>query len=854
MASSPPASYPHQGRHLFFTAKAAKPGCRLMRVFCAFAAFAGAALAARLFLTAQNPAGLLPALTSLTERPGFFALIGCAALPAALAAGALVLWRRAIIQAGTIRVLQCHIADYQRHAAQPAPDKAANSGAAGSGDSGYDLRPALDKLPFPLWLRDQDGALCFANQACQKLAAGQNSAETGEQAGARPAAPDIEALFSPALRQALAEARQHKRDYSGQSNIILQGNRHIFACHSFYEAESRNFITIAEDVTEKRHWQEENKRIQQGYAETFDRLSTSVAIFDPAQKLEFFNSAFAALWPLETAFLESRPSHALLLDRLREKGILNERPDWRQWKEELFEAYRALSPQHYIWNLPDGRTLRVVANPHPQGGVTWLFDDLTEKLTLQARYNTLIRMQGEVLDNLSEGVAVFGPDGRLRLANPAFSQLWHLPADLAIEGTHIEKIKSFCRQQEARSNFVPRKIVDFSDKDTKSIENPERATGTENQEAGSNFAPGKIAGFSDQETQAQASAKSAAEQQTEEAANSATAAGPGYQAGSRDKPAADAPNNNAADAVWQKLALYVTGFVDKRDFVQGRTETHSAAARRIFDYMLVPLPQGQTMLTFVDVTDSVHIARALHERNSALESADKLRNDFVQHVSYELRTPLTNIMGFTDLLLSPVFGSLDNRQSGYLRNIAGQSVLLFNLVNDILDLATVDAGIMELNIGPVAVAKVMDYAAERVKTGLEEKHITLDRHIAAGLTRFDADEARIRQIFVHLLNNAVTAAPPYSHIRFSAEKYNNYIAFSVADEGPGIPPEHLESIFKRFTSYAYEGRKSGIGLGLSIVKNFVELHQGHVVAESSGRKGTKLICRFPFHNNALEQG
>jgi len=815
MASPLQATGSSQNSPILFTDKIAKAGAcsRLMRLFCAFAAFTGLGLAAKTLLPASGPAGALSAVLAGNNFPAFACFAG---LTAAFAAAATILLQRNKILSGKIKILRQRSEYYQNYMAVSAQNRADNA-AATAGQADYGLPAALDKIIFPLWLRDKEGIIRFANQACQAISQEQIAAKQSGETMTKTeqhALPDIETLFSPALRQALLEARQQNRDYSGKTNIILQGNRHIFACHSLYEAQSQSFLGIAEDITEKLHLQDEAKRIKQGYAETFDRLSTSVAIFDPAQKLEFFNSAFAALWPLENRFLESRPSHNLLLDRLREKGILNERPDWRQWKEDLFEAYRSLNPQHYIWNLPDGRTLRVVANPHPQGGVTWLFDDLTEKLALQARYNTLIRMQGEVLDNLSEGVAVFGSDGRLRLANPAFARLWHLPANLAIEGTHIEKIKSFCRQQEAGS--------------------AERATGTENQEAGS--ADRLACGTTGEQGDAAETAISATKALGQEHA------------------ATNSSENNAANAVWQKLALYVTSFADKRDFVQGRTEANSAdmADRRIFDYMSVPLPQGQTMLTFVDVTDSVNIARALHERNSALESADKLRNDFVQHVSYELRTPLTNIMGFTDLLLSSAFGGLNRRQSDYLQHIAEQSVLLFNLVNDILDLATVDAGIMELNIGAVSVAKVMDYAAERVKAGLEEKHITLDKYIAAGLTRFEADEARLRQIFVNLLNNAVQAAPENSHICFTAEKYKNYIAFSVTDEGPGIPPERLETIFKRFTSYAYEGRKTGIGLGLSIVKSFVELHQGQVLAENGKDKGTRLICRFPFHDNALK--
>jgi PAS domain-containing protein len=136
--------------------------------------------------------------------------------------------------------------------------------------------------------------------------------------------------------------------------------------------------------------------------------------------------------------------NALLLDRLRSEGKIAEQPEWRRWKENLLAAYRSSDPQEDWWHLPDGRTIRVVANPQPNGGVTWVFENLTEKIDLESRYQTAVRVQGETLDNLAEGVAVFGPDGRVRLSNPAFSALWGLEASLAVPGTHISAIRAAC--------------------------------------------------------------------------------------------------------------------------------------------------------------------------------------------------------------------------------------------------------------------------------------------------------------------------------------------------------------------------------------------------------------------------
>ncbi len=189
---------------------------------------------------------------------------------------------------------------------------------------------------------------------------------------------------------------------------------------------------------------EEHERTVRSHADTLDQLTTAVAIFDADEKLRFFNQAFQKLWSLDHAFLASAPDNALLLDRLRSDGKIAEQPEWRRWKENLLAAYRAVESQEHWWHLPDGRTIRVVANPQPKGGVTWVFENLTEKIDLESRYNTAVRVQGETLDNLAEGVAVFGPDGRVRLANPAFSRLWGLDPDFVRPSTHISEIRAVC--------------------------------------------------------------------------------------------------------------------------------------------------------------------------------------------------------------------------------------------------------------------------------------------------------------------------------------------------------------------------------------------------------------------------
>src|SRR6202023_4147278 len=135
------------------------------------------------------------------------------------------------------------------------------------------------------------------------------------------------------------------------------------------------------------------------------------------------------LWAPARPFLDGNPDDSSVLDRLRAPRSVPEQADFRAWKAKLHEAYRAIEPAKDTWYLPDGRALSVVTTPNPEGGVRYVFDDVTERLDLARRYDGLIRVQRETLDNLTEAVAVFGSNGRAQLFNPAFAKMWKLSTE-----------------------------------------------------------------------------------------------------------------------------------------------------------------------------------------------------------------------------------------------------------------------------------------------------------------------------------------------------------------------------------------------------------------------------------------
>ena len=298
----------------------------------------------------------------------------------------------------------------------------------------------------------------------------------------------------------------------------------------------------------------------------------------------------------------------------------------------------------------------------------------------------------------------------------------------------------------------------------------------------------------------------------------------------------------ADEEIWCVLRAAIVGLPDQRIGLERRLARRDGS---VLDCAAAPLPDGATLLTFIDTTASVNVERALTERNQALIDAEKLRNDFVHHVSYELRSPLTNIIGFIQMLDSAAIGPLNAKQREYAGYVMKSSSALLAIINDILDLASIDADAMELSLGEVDIAQTIQAAAEGIQDRLAESVLTLQVAAMDEVGSFIADEKRIRQILFNLLSNAIGFSSPGQTIELFAERRCGEILFTVTDQGSGIPPEIREHVFDRFKTYTAGSRHRGTGLGLSIVQSFVELHGGRIELDSIPGKGTRATCFFP---------
>ena len=296
------------------------------------------------------------------------------------------------------------------------------------------LAGLLDALPVPIWLRDEELELHWANQAFLQAV----GADTLESARARRATldrsePDIAAA-------AMAEGRPRE---TGRYSLVRGVWRSFALTH--VPLDSGEVGGLALDISEAAETEIRLKRQIHNQAHVLDRFKTAIAVFGADRKLEGYNAAFVALWSLPRDWLDRGPTHDALLDRLRETRKLPERRDFQAWKRQRLALHGADDESlEETWPLPNGRTLRVGFRNNPQGGATILYEDVTEKFALESSRKTQIAAQSATLDALNEAVAAFGPDGRLTLHNAAFGDIWNLDSALLAQRPHIRAVAAAC--------------------------------------------------------------------------------------------------------------------------------------------------------------------------------------------------------------------------------------------------------------------------------------------------------------------------------------------------------------------------------------------------------------------------
>ena len=240
------------------------------------------------------------------------------------------------------------------------------------------------------------------------------------------------------------------------------------------------------------------------------------------------------------------------------------------------------------------------------------------------------------------------------------------------------------------------------------------------------------------------------------------------------------------------------------------------------------------------------MADELEREASQRDQLDRLKDEFVLTASHELRSPLTSVLGFAELLMLDR-DSLTDRQVETVEVILDNCRHLVRLLNDLLDLARSDAGRLTIRPRPAEVAAIVDDAVRTMRAQTESGGQTLVAQVEPGLPKVNVEADRIRQILVNLLTNAHEYSPEGASIGVNARRLGAEVEITVSDNGPGIPEEQLEHIFERFTrgDAGLTQRVGGTGLGLAISKSLVELHGGTIAARSTVGEGSTFSVRLP---------
>lgn len=297
---------------------------------------------------------------------------------------------------------------------------------------------------------------------------------------------------------------------------------------------------------------------------------------------------------------------------------------------------------------------------------------------------------------------------------------------------------------------------------------------------------------------------------------------------------------DAEDAI-EEIRRRIISFAPE-DRVPIAGEELSLADGRILMSASSPLPDGATLLTFTDVTDSRERQKELELRNQVLEEADRIKSRFVNHISYQLRNPLTTIIGFTEVLETEMFGELNERQHEYASSVLQASNQLLDLVDDIIDLAAIDAGRLGLDMQRVDVRELLESAGSLAAVKAEDSQVRLEIACAEDIGSILIDEKRIRQALFNLLANAFTFTEAGGQVTLGARRDGDAVDIWVADNGRGVSPQDQATVFDRFES---SGPGAGAGLGLALVSSFVELHGGIVRLKSEDGQGTTVTCHLP---------
>ncbi|MFN4163727.1 MAG: PAS-domain containing protein [Ferrovibrio sp.] len=606
-----------------------------------------------------------------------------------------------------------------------------------------EAKTLLDAAPFPIWRRDGSGRLVWVNARYAQLA--ETDAEEAVKRGLELASShDLDQSRELARAALAANALQMQ-----ERRFVAEGDRRNYRI--FELPAGAGTLGFGQDITPEADARGQLRRHMEAHMEVLRTISTATAIYGPDKKLLIWNRAYARLWQLDEAWLETRPGFGEVLEQLRAERRLPEQIDWQAYKRNQLSLFTTvIERQEELIHLPDGSTLRLVISAYPSGGLLFAYDDVTRQLTLERATNTMIAVQRATLDNLYEAVVVYGSDGRLSLYNRAFAQLWQIDPDLLNRQPHITEVLEAARPLMQR--------------------------------------------------------------------------GPD----------------------WNQMRERLVDSFASRKASRGRLERGDGA---VIDYASVPLPDGAVLYTYLDVSASIRIERALRERNEALERTDRMNAAFISNITHDLRSPLGTLISMTEVLAQGILGPMNARQEEYCSDIMRTSRDLLRLLDDIIAIATIEVGQMALDPAEVRLDSLWRDDAAQWQELAERRAIMLDLPDLVPDTAITGDSQRLRQALDSVMAAALDGTPQGGRVAIQvARDGDSRLGLRIECHSGGLSPVQPRQVFADLVDPS-EQRRAKANLSLIVARGLFDLHGASLrqdVAEDGAETVEILLpCRVP---------
>ncbi len=602
----------------------------------------------------------------------------------------------------------------------------------------------LDEINFPIWQRDKNLKIVYCNSKYCEI--------TGEirerilEVGDLELYKNAHNIASKAIKTGQTQVTEQFVVISGASTLCQIVEIPVSDKSYGFNAKTGT-IGFALNLHELQATRERLKFSNELQNRLVESLNNAIAIYGTSKRLEYFNQAFVNMWKLDVDWLKKSPTYSEILDVLREKRKLPEQIDFVNFKKENDAMFNNLfSKKEDYYYLPDNSVYKVVIIPYQQRGLLFYYENVTEEFRLESEYNTLVSVQKQTLDNLNEAVAVFGEDGRLKLFNPSYCEIWGHSTSLLNSEPHIKDLlqeEKYLYQYNNWEEFLNDFIIKLQER-----------------------------------------------------------------------------------KVFESKIIRTDGVVLFQRFT--------------------PLPDGGTLITYFDITDKENVEKSLRAEKKAYEEADKIKTNFLSNVSYELRSPLTSIMGFTEILMMEYFEKIGVKTKDYLKSIFDSSVKLKNLIDNIIEVSSIDAGFVNISRDPFSLKEAVIEIMLGLEREAENKKVKFNYKIPSANILINGDKKRICEVIKTLINQSISNSARKNispEVNFNIVVNDEKIHFEINDNGELISKEDLPLIFDQF----YRTHSDSIannGIDLYLAKRIIELHNGFISAEAENNIN-KFIFEIP---------